>query len=151
VKSPSLADLQRILVDPTNWVRLWANFDYEVALSGYIAAYPHRLEDGLLPHPLEKTRERRGQGKTRMDVLLIDEFGTPVVVECKQGGPTLDHLKQLRAYMAKVRKDTQKMPRGILVHGGARKLRDEVRKDAGRKPEIDLVQHNLDVVFARST
>lgn len=151
VKSLSLAALQRILTDPTNWVRLWANFDYERALSGYIAAYPHRLEDGLLPHPLEKTRERRGRGKTRMDVLLIDEFGTPVVVECKQDSPTLNHLRQLRAYMAHVRKDTGKMPRGILVHGGARKLRDEVRSAAQLRPRIDLVQHNLDVVFSRST
>lgn len=151
VKSISLDDLQRILTDQTNWVRLWANFDYERALSGYIAAFPHRLEDGLLPYPLEKTRERRGRGKTRMDVLLVDELGAPVVVECKQDAPTLGHLKQLRAYMAQVRKDTGKLPRGILVHGGARKLRTEVRNAAELRPKIDLVQHNLDVVFSRST
>lgn len=151
VKSTSLADLHRILADPTNWVRLWANFDYERALSGYIAAYPHRLEDGFLPYPLEKTRERRGRGNTRMDVLLIDERGTPVVVECKQGAPTLNHLRQLRAYMAQVRRDTGKLPRGILVHGGARKLRNEIRHGAQLKPRIDLVQHNLGVGFSRST
>lgn len=86
-----------------------------------------------------------------MDVLLIDESGTPVVVECKQDAPTLSHLKQLRAYMGQVAKDTGKEPRGILVHGGARKLRAEVRSAAGRRPKIDLVQHNLDVVFSRST
>jgi len=62
-----------------------------------------------------------------MKVLLIDEIETPVVVECKQGSPTLAHLKQLRAYMAKVQKDTGKLPRDILVHGGARKLRGKVR------------------------
>ncbi|MBI3045629.1 MAG: DUF91 domain-containing protein [Betaproteobacteria bacterium] len=151
VKSMSLAELKSILADQTNWVRLWANFDYERALSGYIAAFPHRLEDGLLPYPLERTRERLGHGRTRMDVLLSDETGTPVVVECKQDAPTLSHLKQLRAYMAQVAKDTGKTPRGILVHGGARKLRSEVRGEAGRKPRIDLVQHNLDVVFSRST
>lgn len=151
VKSLSLADLKSILADQSNWVRLWANFDYERALSGYIAAFPHRLEDGLLPYPLEKIRERRGRGQTRMDVLLIDETETPVVVECKQDAPTLGHLKQLRAYMVQVAKDTGKLPRGILVHGGARKLREEVRKAAQLRPRIDLVQHNLDVMFSRST
>ena len=151
VKAMSFAQLRDILADQTNWVRLWANFDYERALSGYIAAFPHRLEDGLLPYPLEKTRERLGRGRTRMDVLLIDESGTPVVVECKQDAPTLSHLKQLRAYMAQVAKDTGQVPRGILVHGGARKLRAEVRDEADRKPKIDVVQHNLDVVFSRST
>jgi len=151
VKSPSLADLHRILADPANWVRLWANFDYERALSGYIAAYPHRLEDRLLPHPLEKTRERRGRGKTRMDVLLIDDSENPVVVECKQGAPTIGHLSQLRAYMGQIRRDTGKSPRGILVHGGARKLRDDVRRAAAHSPRIELVQHNLEVMFSRST
>jgi len=151
VKSPSPGRLRKILADPSNWVRLWAHFDYERALSGYIAAYPHRLEDGLLPYPLERTRERLGRGKTRMDVLLIDESGTPVVVECKQDGPTLGHLRQLRAYMAQVREDTGRTPRGILVHGGARKLRDDVRRDARSRPSVDLVHHNLDVEFSRST
>jgi hypothetical protein len=99
VKSISIDDLRVIFADQTNWVRLWANFDYERALSGYIARFPHRLEDDLLPYPLEKTRERRGRGQTRMDVLLIDESGTPVVVECKQDAPKLSHLSQLRAYM----------------------------------------------------
>jgi hypothetical protein len=150
VTSPSLGDLKRILTEPANWVQLWANFDYERALSGYIAAYPHRLEDGLLPYPFEKTRERRGDGKTRMDVLLVDESGTPVVVECKQDAPTLNHLKQLRDYMAHVKKGTGKLPRGILVHGGARKLKDQVRSAAKHKPEIELVQHNLEVLFSRS-
>jgi hypothetical protein len=151
VKSISLAQLESILADHTNWVRLWANFDYERALSGYIAAFPHRLEDGLLPYPLEKTRERLGVGRTRMDVLLMDESGTPVVVECKQDAPTLSHLRQLRAYMAHVARDVGKAPRGILVHGGARKLRSEVRIEADKRPRIELIQHNLDVVFSRST
>jgi len=73
-----------------------------------------------------------------MDVLLIDEHGTPVVVECKQDAPIVNHLKQLRAYMAQVQKDTGKLPRGILVHGGARKLRDEVRGAARLKRESIL-------------
>jgi hypothetical protein len=34
------------------------HFDYESALQGYIAAYPHELEDGLLPYPDIKIREK---------------------------------------------------------------------------------------------
>lgn len=150
VSSPSLADLRHILADPTNWVSLWANFEYERALSGYIAAYPHRLEDGLRPYPFEKARERRGRGKTRMDVLLIDENDTPVVVECKQNAPTLGDIRQIRNYMAQIKKDLGKAACGILVHGGARKLRDDIRREADAKPAIDLVQHNLEVAFSRS-
>ena len=151
INSPSLADLRRILADPTNWISLWANFDYERALSGYIAAYPHRLEDGLRPYPFEKARERQGRGKTRMDVLLIDENDTPVVVECKQNAPTLGDIRQLRNYMAQIKKDLRKTPRGILVHGGARKLCDDVRRAADAKPTIELIQHNLEVAFSRSS
>lgn len=151
VNSLSVADLRRIFADPTNWVSLWANFDYERALSGYIAAYPHRLEDGLRPYPFEKARERRGRGKTRMDVLLIDQNNIPVVVECKQNTPTLADVRQLRSYMVQVKNDLGKAPRGILVHGGARKLRDDVRHAAEKKTPIDLVQHNLEVAFSRST
>lgn len=151
VKSPLVDELRRILTDPANWVSLWANFEYEQVLSGYIAAYPHRLEDGLRPYPFEKLRERRGRGMTRMDVLLIDENKTPVIVECKQNAPTLTDIRQLRSYMTQVKKDTGVVPRGLLVHGGARKLRDEVRAAAESRPRIDLVQHNLEVSFSRST
>ena len=151
VRSLSLDKLRRILSDPANWTRLWANFDYEEALSGYIAAFPHRLEDGLTPYPFEKTREHRGEGYTRMDVLLMDESGNAVVVECKQHAPTLADLRQLRGYMATVRKDTRKPVRGILVHGGSRKLRDDVRIAAASQPRVDLVQHDLVVMFSRST
>jgi RecB family endonuclease NucS len=86
-----------------------------------------------------------------MDVLLIDENNTPVVVECKQNAPTLNDIRQLRNYMAQIKKDLRKVPRGILVHGGARKLRDDVRRAAEARPVIDLVQHNLEVAFSRST
>lgn len=85
-----------------------------------------------------------------MDVLLIDENDTPVVVECKQNAPTLGDIRQLRNYMAQIKKDLGKAARGILVHGGARKLRDDIRREADAKPAIDLVQHNLEVAFSRS-
>jgi hypothetical protein len=87
-----------------NWVGLQGRFDYERSLSDFIATYPHRLQDDLMPFPNAKVRENAFPDKTRSDVLLIDGKGTPVVVECKEGAPTLEHLKQLRRYMNHVRK-----------------------------------------------
>jgi RecB family endonuclease NucS len=136
--------------DEENWVPLWAHFNYERALSGYIAAYPHRLEDGLLPYPNEKLREKVFRDKTRADVLLIDRDETPVIVECKQGPPKPAHVGQLRRYMKRLKKELHRQPRGILVHGGARKLRTDVRKAAGTTPPIQVVQHKLEVGFSIS-
>lgn len=150
VSRPSLQSLRGILSDPANWVPLWANFEFERSLSGYIAAYPHRLEDGLRPYPLERTTERRGAGATRMDVLLVDSRNRPVVVECKQGQPELDHLRQLRSYMRQVHREFGVAPRGILVHGGSRKLQEEIRVAASKAPRVDLVQHRLEVDFSVS-
>jgi RecB family endonuclease NucS len=136
--------------EPANWVGLpLAYFDRERALSDYIAAYPHHLEDGLVPYPYKKVREKVFADRKRSDVLLIDREGRPVVVECKQHSPTLDNLKQLRHYMAKLRQETcHKHVRGILVHGGARKVRQEVLDRARRAPEVEIVQYRLQVEFA---
>jgi Domain of unknown function DUF83 len=120
------------------------------ALSGYIAAYPHKLEDGLLPHPDKRVREKVFSDNTRSDVLLEDRDGSPVVVECKQGNPAVDYLKQLRHYMKLLEKETRRSPRGILVHGGARKLSAEVAIAARQKPRLEIVRYSLDVDFARS-
>jgi RecB family endonuclease NucS len=138
------------MADEAHWVPLWAHFDYERALSGYIAAYPHRLEDGLLPYPNERLRERMLKDGTRMDVLLLDKDDTPVVVECKQGSPTRANIRQLRQYMRRLRKEIRRRPRGILVHGGARKLREDVRRLAASRPRIQMVQHKLEVGFSIS-
>jgi RecB family endonuclease NucS len=132
-----------------NWVGLLTHFDYEKALSGYVAAYPHRLEDGLLPHPNERVREKIFGDSSRLDVLLTDRRNVPVVVECKQGNPTVEHLKQIRHYMKRLRIETGIEARGILVHGGARKLPSEVAEAALRKPKIEIVQYSLEVDFAR--
>jgi hypothetical protein len=56
--------------DLANWVSLLGSFRYEKALSDYIANYSNRLEDGLLPHPNSKIRERVVKDRTRLDVLL---------------------------------------------------------------------------------
>jgi RecB family endonuclease NucS len=150
VKSRSLRELTFTMADEANWIPLWAHFDYERALSGYIAAYPHRLEDGLLPYPNERLRERMFKDETRLDVLLMDKEQVPVVVECKQGSPTRDDVHQLRGYMRHVRKEVGRRPRGILVHGGARNLRDDVRRLAASRPKIQVVQHRLEVGFSTS-
>lgn len=148
IQSISLEDMKSAINDPKNWVELWAHFDYERSLSGYIAAYPHRLEDGLLRHPSERVRERVfGDGK-RLDVILLDRNDVPVIVECKQGHPTLDHIAQLRHYMAKLKEETEQEARGILVHGGARKLTPELSLEAAKSPSVELVRYSVDVEFS---
>jgi hypothetical protein len=150
IRSVSLDKLKETMNDPSNWVGLLSHFDYERALSGYIAAYPHRLEDGLLPHPNEKVRERVFRDQSRLDVLLLDRSEVPVIVECKQGQPTIGDLEQLRHYLRRLQDETGQKARGILVHGGARKLRLEVEQAASAEPKIEIVQYKLDVDFARS-
>jgi hypothetical protein len=150
IRSVSLGRLIKAMNDPSNWVGLLTHFDYERALSGYIAAYPHRLEDGLLPHPNERVRERVFKDQSRSDVLLLDRNEMPVVVECKQAQPTPSDVKQLRGYLRRLRRETGQNARGILVHGGARKLRMDVKLLARAHPRIELVQYRLDVDFARS-
>jgi Endonuclease NucS len=145
IQSISLDELQAVMNDPMNWVELWAHFDYERSLSGYIAAYPHRLEDGLLQHPSEKVRERVFGDQSRLDVILIDRNNVPVIVECKQGHPTLDHIAQLRHYMAKLQQETEQEARGVLVHGGARKLAPALALEAAKSPTVELVRYSVEI------
>jgi hypothetical protein len=148
IRSISVARLGSAMNDPENWIGLLAHFDYERALSGYIAAYPHRLEDGLLPYPDMRVREQVFSDGTRSDVLLIDRDETPVVVECKQWQPTVRDVQQLRKYMRHVRREVGRRSRGILVHGGARKLRADVLNAVSVEPRIEVIQYKLDVDFA---
>lgn len=150
VQSLSLEQLRRVMNDSANWIGLLSHFNYERSLSGYIAAYPHHLEDGLLPYPSEKVRERVFRDRTRLDVLLLDRNEVPVIVEAKQGQPTIDDLKQLRRYLELLEQEVGVKPRGILVHGGARKLRKDVASAADIEPRVEVVQYSLNVSFARS-
>ncbi len=147
IRSVSLANLRRAMNDPANWLGLLSRFPYEQALSDFIAAYPHRLEDGLVLHPSEKVRERVFGDKTRLDVLLLDRDEHPVVVECKQHSPTVADLSQIRHYMQLLKVETEEEPRGILVHGGAAKLHAEVVQAAAAKPPVEIVRYGLDVEF----
>jgi hypothetical protein len=136
--------------DPSNWVSLLGKFRYEKALSDYIANYPNHLEDGLLPHPNSKIRERVFRDRTRLDVLLIDRSNNPVIVECKQHAPTAQDIDQLRHYMGLLREETGQLPGGILVHGGASKLPVELVAEARREPSVEVVSYALDVSFKPS-
>jgi RecB family endonuclease NucS len=81
------------------------------------------LEDGLRPYPLKRAREYVFEDSTRSDVLLIDKHETLVVVECKQGAPTVENIQQLRGYMRHAAEWANvRSVRGILVHGGSMNL-----------------------------
>jgi RecB family endonuclease NucS len=149
VRSRRLDSLRRVMKDPSNWVSL-SEFPYERALSDYIGAYPHLLEDGLLPHPNNKVRERLFRDRSRLDVLLEDGDGIAVIVECKQRQPSLDNVRQLQHYLTQFRREEALKVRGILVHGGAQKLRSEVRRAAKKRPKVELVQFSIGVDFSRS-
>jgi hypothetical protein len=149
VRSRTLAILRRAMNDPSNWESL-SEFPYEKALSDYIGAYPHLLEDGLLPHPNKKVRERVFRDRKRLDVLLEDRDEIAVIVECKQRQPSVDNVRQLQHYLRRFRREEGQRARGILVHGGARKLRSDVRRAAVKKPTVELVQFSVDVGFSRS-
>lgn len=151
IRSHSVQELRGAMNDQANWVGLLTHFAYEQALSGYIAAYPHRLEDGLAPHPNDKIRERVFNDRSRLDVLLIDRNEVPVIVECKQGEPTIANLTQIRNYMHRLERETGVVPRGILVHGGSRKLRADVAEESKVPPKVELVQYSLEVAFVGSS
>ena len=148
VSSCDWTDILGVMNDPGNWVGLMTRFDYEKALSGYIAAYPHRLEDGLLAHPSQKARERVFRDASRLDVLLLDRAGKAVIVECKQHAPTKENIEQLRHYLRQYKAELGHAARGVLVHGGARNLTTDIRREAEKEPEIELVQYRLGVEFS---
>ncbi len=93
------AGIARAVRDEKNWVTLVRGFRHEESLSDYIASAPHLLEDGMRPYPWKKAREQVFDDKTRSDVLLLDKHEKLVIVECKQGSPTLQNIQQLRGYM----------------------------------------------------
>jgi len=116
---------------------------------------PHLLEDGLVPYPSASARELVFPDRTRLDVLLLDRNDDVVIVECKQGAPSLQNLEQLRGYMRNAERlrtglKIGKNIRGILVHGGARKLSAEVRRESKKAPHIELVQFSVSVGFTPS-
>lgn len=148
VGTPSEKALRAAMDDPNNWISLNSGFRYEESLSDYIASYPHRLEDGLVPHPDAKIRERVFRDKSRLDVLLMDRMQRPVIVECKQGAPTPADVAQLTHYLDLLRDETGKKDvRGLLVHGGSRRVHASTTTACARDRRIELVFHELRVDF----
>jgi hypothetical protein len=150
VHSKTVGDFQKVMANPENCVGLVGHFGYERALSDYIALYPHRLQDGLVPHTNKRIREKVFNDRSRLDVLLLDRKGLPVIVECKQDSPTVRAVQQLRRYIKSLRQEIGIRARGILVHGGARKLDANVQRDAQKSPRIEIIQYKLDVDFSPS-
>lgn len=147
IQSQSLDTLRSVASDPANWVGLMSTFNYERSLSEFIASYPSKLEDGLLPYPNAAVRERSFPDRSRSDVLLVDRSGLPVVVECKQNMPTTDAVDQLKHYMGYVSEETGHNVRGILVHGGAPTLTPELRDRLRKERSVQAMSYRLDVRF----
>jgi hypothetical protein len=148
--------IQRALADEVNWTAVHSRFASERAISEYINSFPHLLQDGLRPYPSLKTREFVFSNKRRSDVLLLDRDARLVIVECKQGAPCKEDINQLRHYMTLARNEilkpgSKRMIRGILVHGGSRKVEDAVMKFAAITPIVELIRYAVDVDFASST
>lgn len=151
IRSIEIGDLRKQMNDSSNWVSLMGKFNYETALSDYIAHHPHRLEDGLLPYPDAEVREKVFEDKTRLDVLLMDKQENAVIVECKQNALTSANLEQLRGYMENFKKiQPDKQVRGILVHGGSQKISEELLQEAKKHPPIEIVSYTLEVNFRPS-
>ncbi len=143
--------IERAVADKSNWVPISAHvFRHEESISDFLGSYPHHLEDGLQPYPSLKVREAVFSDRTRSDVLLIDRAENPVIIECKQGSPTMANIDQLRGYLRKAARVIGKRVRGILVHGGAGKLSAQVRRHSLRHPRVEVVRYSIAVNFSQS-
>jgi hypothetical protein len=143
--------IEKAMKDESNWTPLYGLFHREKSISDYIATYPHQLEDELVLHPSKKVREWCLPDKTRPDVVLMDGKGTTVIVECKQGAPTVENIDQLYGYMKHIGEIDDGSPRGILVHGGSASLTEGVRHKLSADRTLKLVRYNLSVGFVSSS
>lgn len=148
--------IEKAAQEEFNWVSILPGFAKETAMSDFISVSPHLLEDGLRLYPYAKAREHVFEDGRRSDVLLLDRDRNVVIVECKQDAPLIEDIEQLRVYMRNAQKLKTRVKigpkiRGILVHGGARKLKDEVRREAAKSPRVEMVTFTVNVGFARSS
>jgi hypothetical protein len=141
---------RQIIANPANWVGLVGRFNYEKALSDYIAFYPHRLKPGLVPYPNQKIREKLFKDHKRADVLLRDRELKPVIVECKRESPEVGDVQQLRGYIKRLKRETGEQASGILVHGGARMVDKKVWSEVKKFPPVEVFQYDLKVEFVPS-
>jgi len=148
--------IEKAAQDENYWASIVPGFAKERAMSEFISASPHLLEDGLRPYPSAAARELVFADGSRLDVLLLDRDDTIVIVECKQGAPSLANIQQLRGYMRNAERlstglRVRRKIRGILVHGGVRKLKADVRRESRKSPKVDLVTFTVNVGFAPSS
>ncbi len=152
VNQTQFRNILKIMQDQACWVGLTKRVGHEVMLSDYIVTVPHHLEDGLTALPDKKIRENFFRDGSRSDLLLQDQNEKPVVVECKRGSVEPEHVDQLVCYLKRAKKEIGKTPKGFLVHGGARKLTDAVRRRlrAAHKEGwlIEVLQYEFNVHFA---
>jgi hypothetical protein len=140
--------------DEANWVGLTSRIGHETVLSDYLITVPHHLEDGLQVYPDSKVREKVFSDRSRLDVLLQDSREAPVVVECKRASIGPQDVRQLVGYIRRARSEIGGKVRGILLHGGARKLNLGVKHELARARQkgfqIDVLQYELSVRFSPS-
>ncbi len=143
--------IQCAMKDSKNWTPASGHiFKLEQSISDFIAQHPHMLEDGMTPYPSKKVREKVFRDGSRSDVLLIDTKGNTVIVECKQGVPTIEAVNQLRGYIHNALREEQierRKLRGILVYGGKGQVDKDVVRACAKSPRIELVSYNLNVSF----
>ena len=96
--------IERAAKNEDHWASIVPGFAKERAMSEFISVSPHLLEDGLRPYPSKAARELVFVDGSRLDVLLLDRDNSVVIVECKQGAPTIADIRQLRGYMDNARK-----------------------------------------------
>lgn len=137
--------------DESNWASIIGQFRMERALSDYIALHPDRLEGGMITHPQLSTLEHAFEDHTRADVVLEDRERRTVVVECKQGSPTTDDVKQVHDYRARLMRGEPRLGpvRAMLVHGGSSRVPSAVAKMAASSG-VELVYHELSVLFVNA-
>jgi hypothetical protein len=150
IKSINIDNLFDAMNNQYNWVKIYGHYANERSISDYIANYPYLLEDGLTQYPSAKVREKIFDDRTRLDVLLIDKNDIPVIVECKQQNPSIDNINQLLHYMEKLEQETDKVSRGIIVHGGSSKLTPEVKQTINSLNNIEIVSYRANIEFMRS-
>ncbi|MGD0651277.1 MAG: hypothetical protein ABSA97_09090 [Verrucomicrobiia bacterium] len=143
--------IKKAAADKANWVGISSHvFRHEESISDFLGSFPHRLEDGLQPYPSMRVRESVFSDGTRSDVLLIDRNERPVIIECKQGTPTIANINQLREYLRRAGRVIGKKDRGILVHGGTGKLSRDVKRHSLKHPRIEIVRYSFDVNFEQT-
>lgn len=148
-----LEPIREAMKDERNWGPIIGTFAMETALSDYIALHPEQLEPGLISHAGLNVRELVMPDRGRIDTLLQDRAGTPVIVECKQHAPSKADVDQLLRYRKLFKSNPDWCPNGkvrsILVHGGASRVPLGLAEYA-RSRDVELVYHQLRVNFTTS-